>query len=81
MPTVIPETTGDDEKYPFNGAQIVSRAIRVIPLISSPGSGGSCMASGCQALDVHCVSPQTDGTSERAIRNVTQVLRGCASND
>jgi transposase InsO family protein len=25
--------------------------------------------------------PQTDGMSERAIRNVTQVLRGCVSND
>ena len=25
--------------------------------------------------------PQTDGMSERAIRNVTQVLRGCISND
>jgi hypothetical protein len=25
--------------------------------------------------------PQTDGMSERAIRNITQVLRGCVSND
>jgi hypothetical protein len=25
--------------------------------------------------------PQTDGMSERAIRNITQVLRGCVSNN
>ena len=36
---------------------------------------------GARLLMSTAYHPQTDGMSERAIRNVTQVLRGCISND
>lgn len=36
---------------------------------------------GVRLLMLTAYHPQTDGMSERAIRNITQVLRGCISND